>query len=203
MNQKDIIRAFAQGAVVGFPDGSPDGNCVCVAWIKCAISRYGLDNVFTSNPVDGGFMIQLKDGSDSFSIADEEIAYATGKNGFRLNKEGDDPALYKLIYDYSCLCFAVMAKKADVLQDEVNDFQEAVTFLNEGLNTFSGDRYLGLRKFSKAISLKSAFSNSGCVGRSAKHAFFTSFNSRDLYGNVDSFSKLKAFALRWSFKTLV
>lgn len=200
MTPTDIIRAFKQGEVVGFPDNSPDGNCVCIAWIKCAIAVYGLNNVFESTPVDNGYKIQLKDGSLPFTITNDQIQYANNSNGFILNTTTGDLALNNAIYNYACFCFAVMAKKADILEYGGNDFTKAVTFLNEGLSTFSGDIYLGLQNNSKSISKSDAFKNDANVGRSSSHAFFSSHQTRDYYGKVDSFTGL--WAISWKFKTL-
>ena len=178
MNNIEIIRAFKQGST---------GNCVCIAIIKAGIEVFGLNNIFYLQKEDDNvYHFMHRDGFEE-KITSQEIASAKEGSLFEVLQNEE-------IYNYSVLCFATMAKRAQVENSDDNvqlTYEQAIATLNDGEFYLHGPQWLGLRHNYRNIGRKYARNNPGCVGASRKHCFYISYGIEDKYGEPDRVSRLE------------
>lgn len=145
------LQAFRQGRA---------NNCVPVAFIKAAIYRYGVGQVFDTARVEQGVRVTLRDQTQLVITNAERKQAATAAN-LRATSNTLPPAERAAIISYATLCYAVMAKfiqqkgyysclsKRNELGPPIPlatpDFANALAQMSDtGLCTDSGYRHLGL-----------------------------------------------------------
>lgn len=166
MSSKDIIESFKQGGT---------GNCVAIAVIKASIQIFGLHKVVHFVGNDNGYLFSMRDGFNN-EITYSELRQAIDGSKFILLNDVE-------IFNYANLCFAAMAKRAMVENNENADtYRKSIDSLNNGEFYFLGADWLGLRHHKRALGLRYIWSNLGVVGASPKHCFFCSEGLVDDYG---------------------
>jgi hypothetical protein len=160
----------------GFKQGGA-GNCVSVAAIKAAMTKFGPDNVFKSVSRSGnGYDITMRDGV-KVRVSDAELSTASRQSRI----SGRNPELVRK----ANLMYAVMAKRA---QRDGNDglknmsFERACRSLNDGESYLEGPRWLGLKDHMRKINPDHIDRYSAAVGASSRHAVFASGGYVDHYG---------------------
>lgn len=160
----------------GFKQGGT-GNCVSVAAIKAAMTKFGPDQVFKHMARAGnGYDITMRDGV-KVRVSDAELALARQQSRI----SGRNPELVSK----ANLMYAAMAKRA---QRDGNDglknmsFQRACQSLNDGESYLEGPRWLGLKDHVRKIKPDDMDRYSAVVAASNRHAVFASGGYVDHYG---------------------
>ncbi|KFE68214.1 hypothetical protein [Hyalangium minutum] len=160
----------------GFKQGGT-GNCVSVAAIKAAMTRFGPDQVFKSVTRSGnGYDVTMRDGV-KVRVSDAELSTASRLSRF----SGKDPSLLR----QANLMYAAMANRAQL---EGNDgrknmsFERACQSLNDGESYLEGARWLGLKNHMRKINPRDLDNYKAVVAASSKHAVYASNGYVDHYG---------------------
>ena len=104
------------------------------------------------------------------------------------------------IFEYANLCFAAMAKRAQL--EKADDFgpftyDQAMQALNNGEYYLEGVNWLGLRHHCRSIGRKYVFHYPGVIGASKQHCFFSSFGIEDAYGSPYPIVGLEERFCKW------
>ena len=135
---KTIFNAFKQGNV------KEGGNCVSIALIKAAYSKYGHDNIFKSVTQKGDtYSVLMRDGSN-VNFNQSELELVVSRANFKLKDSSDLSVKFK---KYAEFCFAAMCKKNQILEN-YKSIDCAISDLNNGYMTKFSNKLLGL-KFKK------------------------------------------------------
>jgi hypothetical protein len=133
-----IFNAFKQASV------TEGGNCVSIALIKAAYSKYGDNGIFKSvEKRTDVYTVVMRDNS-IISFSQEELGIVTERANFKLKDSTDFSIRFK---EYAEFCYTAMCKKNQILEG-YKKFNMAITDLNNGYNTKFVNRLLGL-KFKK------------------------------------------------------
>ncbi|RIV47530.1 hypothetical protein [Flagellimonas pelagia] len=183
METKELIKAFKQGKT---------GNCVSIAIIKAGIQIFGIDKVFNHLWVDDICEVTMRDGYE-LSFTREEFIKGEKGSKFQLlnNKE---------IFDYANLCFTVMAKRAQVEENddfENMTFEKAIETLNDGEYYRHGPDWIGLQYNILNTKRKHVWKQKGVVGASKKHCFFASEGIEDDYGRIEYIRGFERRFCKW------
>lgn len=185
---KLLINDFYQGSVkVSLEtekclDDKNHGNCVTIALIKCALGEFKrIDNIFLSyesNAINVSVCFQ-----DDFilDITNDEIEIVKNLSG--IEKE-ENPQYYdSAIQLYTIICKRVFLEKEEYSERCVNNFTNAVEYINAGFNTKGAHKLLSLKKepVRKLAKLKQ-FDN--VVIWSNAHASYYSNGFQDIFGKA-------------------
>lgn len=182
---RELIEGFYQGAA---------GNCASIAIIKCAISLFGVETVFSSaTQTVGQANVTLRDGFTT-SVTPDHLATAR-----RLSKfAGKNVELLS----HAHFLFTVMATR--VLAEEndgrrVHSFEEAAATLNDGEHWLEGPKWLGLSDYvregpnwpwgfvvARWRAKRWLARRPHGIAKSAKHVWYTSKGLHDEAGKVTS-----------------
>ncbi|KXX71398.1 hypothetical protein [Flammeovirga sp. SJP92] len=183
METKELIKAFKQGGT---------GNCVSIAIIKAGIQIFGIDKIFHHTWDDDLCEVTMRDEFE-LSFSKKELELATTGSKFILGEN-------KEVFDYANLCFAAMAKRAQIEEnDDINNpsYEDAIKSLNDGEWYTHGADWLGLRYNIQNIPRRQIWQFKGVVGASRKHCFFASEGIEDNYGKIDYIRGLERRACKW------
>lgn len=165
----DLITAWRQGG---------QGNCVSVAVIKAAMTKFG-NQVFQS-------MEKLPDGSMKFLMKDGKEVQVTGaeleiaKRMCDWKNLGGSKEL-----EYAQLCYAAIAKRAlENRHEGARTFAQACHSLNNGEDVLYPALLLGLKNNIKRIDLRNLGYYEAAVTWNSGHALFSNNGKIDGYGNV-------------------
>lgn len=162
------FAAFKQGGT---------GNCVSVAAIKAAMTKFGPDNVFKSVTRSGnGYDVTMRDGV-KVKVSDAELSTASRLSRF----SGKDAGLLRK----ANLLYAAMANRAQLQGNDGRknmSFERACQSLNDGESYLEGARWLGLKDHVRKINPRNLDSYTAVVAASSKHAMFASSGYVDHYG---------------------
>lgn len=130
-----IFNAFKQGNV------NEGGNCVSIALIKAAYSKYGYENVFkTIDENNDTFTVTMRD--DSVVIfSKDELKIVSERANFKLKDSTDFSIKFK---EFAEFCYAAMCKKVQQLEN-YQTLDSAITDLNNGYTTKYSNVLLGLK----------------------------------------------------------
>lgn len=130
-----IFNAFKQGNV------DEGGNCVSIALIKAAYSKYGYDNVFKSiDENNGTFTVTMRD--DSVVIfSKDELNIVSGRANFKLKDSTDFSFKFK---EFAEFCYTAMCKKMQQLEN-YQTLDSAIADLNNGYIAKYSNVLLGLK----------------------------------------------------------
>ena len=180
---QELISAWRQGA---------EGNCVTVAAIKCAQTRFGTElanaedanrGIFSSavRTTDGGLEVTMRDGFKC-SLSAEELAVAAKRANFR----SSNPAVLKNAVEL----YAVAAKRAQIDGNDGHkpgamSYERALTSLNDGEHTSQimeqvGRR--GLSGYAKKVKRGELKNYAAGLANGDGHAYFVTKGARDHYG---------------------
>lgn len=133
-----IFNAFKQGNV------KEGGNCVSIALIKAAYSKYGFERLFLkTSKNDDKYIVKMRD-SITVSFSQSELNEVKSRASFKLK---DTTSFSKKFLDFANFCYAAMCKKNQILK-KYKKFDEAIVDLNNGYDTKKSYSLLGL-KFKK------------------------------------------------------
>ncbi|BDS14710.1 hypothetical protein [Aureispira anguillae] len=183
MTNRKLIKAFKQGGT---------GNCVSIAIIKAGIEIFGLNNIFNHYWKDDNCYVIMRDGKE-LSFSKSELNKATKKSKFILLKD-------KSVFNYANLCFAAMAKRAQMEDNDGNEnmsFSEAIRSLNTGEYYLEGPHWIGLRHHIRSIGRKHIWQYKGVIGASKKHCFFASKGLEDDYGRINKINLTERLFCKW------
>jgi hypothetical protein len=184
MTTKEIISSFRQGGT---------GNCVSIAIIKAGIEIFGVGKIFHASPLLGnGYKIVMRDGFELELSANEVKQAEMGSRFIKLDSQE--------IYEYAVLCFAAMAKRAQLEQNDdfgALTFDQAMQTLNDGEYYLEGPGWMGLRHHYRSIGRKYIFHYPGVIGASRKHCFFASFGIEDDHGSPEPIAGLEGRFCKW------
>lgn len=170
----ELFTAFDQGS---------RGNCASIAVVKAAMDRFGND-VFQNveRSPDGGYRVTMQDGY-VVELTREELDAAAQASDFT----GRDPEACA----YATLCFAAMAKRAQMTgHDGADTYAEALWSLTTGEQTAQVPELLGLQDHVRRISRDEVGDySSGVVGYGNGHAVYIDTVNGETY--VDLWSKDK------------
>lgn len=181
INPEFMFDCFAQNT----SDNSP-GNCASIATIKAAICTFGIDQVFESEITGLGFNIKLKNG-ETLVVTQKEYDEAAKSAKFILKKEKDNDGrgidFNQRVYEYSILCYAVIAKMRLIHDEEIQSYEEALSVMSTGAYTPTVYLYLGLKGYMREYSwwTHGKDIHSGISWRSG-HAVFLSKGYVDING---------------------
>ncbi|AWI25889.1 hypothetical protein [Flavobacterium pallidum] len=180
MDFKIIISAFRQH---GF------GNCTSIGIIKASIEAFGINNVFESIPTTEGMQVNLRS-DKQILLTKSDLQYAIENAGFELLESTEEK---KTILDYAKLCFAVICKSKQIAE-EYDNFQDAVTDVNNGESATDAPRYLGLEGYREFIRYRDVDDFGGIVAHSPRHTVYVSHGYYDDYGTPNKLSSLREWA---------
>lgn len=133
-----IFNAFKQGNV------NEGGNCVSIALIKAAYSKYGFDNVFKKiDGNNGTFTVTMRDDS-IVTITNDDLRIVSERANFKLR---DSTSFSLKFREFAEFGFTAMCKKVQLLEN-YQTLDSAITDLNNGYTTKYSNVLLGL-KFKK------------------------------------------------------
>ena len=177
------LPSFAANIFTGFRQGG-QGNCVTVAAIKAAMTRFGTGGVFKSVRFDdaGNAQIWMRDGV-RLSLSAQERALAARYSGF----SGRDPRLLS----YAQFYYAAAAKRAQLGGNDGlrgMSYARALGSLNDGEYTDEGLRWLGLVNNIRPISTHwgNVARYTAVVGSNTGHAMFVSRGWVERYGQASA-----------------
>ena len=177
---EEIIKGFYQNGT---------GNCVSVASIKASLMAFQTKPVFETIEVSNdNITIEMRDGFTE-NITSEDLILAKRLSEFK--------KVNSLIYNHAILMFAAMAKRAQVEgNDGIDDmnYAEALNSLNDGEDYKEGLKWLGLKEYIiYGPNRKIAYygkakrflkKTKAGIGKSPKHAWFSSNGINDEYGTL-------------------
>lgn len=192
MTSLDLIYSFGQGEV-NLETNSSVGNCASIGLIKASIDIFGLNNLFVISQEEDNYSVTLKDGS-SVHFTQNELDRSNEVIGFRLNKDFPEKiTLFREIFEYAQICMCIMTKKV-MLNGEsgkgIGNFESALIALNDGANTPSLPKKLGLQDYFSQPKWFLSTSDKGMIGWLNGHTVFISQGYYDYYGNP---KKVKLF----------
>lgn len=191
MINNHLFYAFHQGMVQSKSEVA--GNCASVALIKAAIDAFGIGNVFAVSDIAGGKSITLKN-NQVLTLTNAEIEMAADASAFVLGTDVDnaaEEALFRQIFDYANLCFAVIVKHVHVSGEmfsmtdivQYQTFEDALENVNDGLYAPLCYHYLGLESHIKNMGVFSSTSGlKAIVSWSAGHVVYTKDGFYDDHG---------------------
>jgi hypothetical protein len=175
------LPSFAADMFTGFRQGG-QGNCVTVAAIKAAMTRFGTGGVFKGVRFDdaGNAQIWMRDGF-RMNLSAQERALAARASGF----SGRDPRLLS----YAQFYYAAAAKRAQLSGNDGlrgMSYGQALRSLNDGEFTDEGLRWLGLSQHIRPISAHwgNVARYTAVVGSNSGHAMFVSRGWVERYGQA-------------------
>ena len=180
---EELISAWRQGSA---------GNCVTVAAIKCAQTRFGAElsnakdtnkGIFSSaaRTSDGGLKVTMRDGYQC-ALTAEELELAAKRSQFR----SSNPAVLKNAVEL----YAVAAKRAqldgnDGYKAGAMSYERALTSLNDGEHTSKVMEQvgrLGLSNYAKKVKRSELKNYEAGLANGDGHAYFVTEGARDHYG---------------------
>ncbi len=185
INNEEIISDFYQGTVIVSPEMAActkdrvHGNCVSIAIVKAALVEFeSIENVFKEYKVKGSVVYCTFQDDVSVNVSPEEIQLTKDLSGFVKTEN----AKY---YEDGILLYALMCKRILVLKNQyadkcLNDFQDAVEFLNTGFITENGNELLALKK--DDVKKKQLKSKKSAVIWTRAHAAYCSYGMQDILG---------------------
>lgn len=181
-----IFNAFKQGNV------NEGGNCVSIALIKAAYSKFGFNNVFEKiDKKNDKYKVTMRDKS-IVEFNESELELARERANFKLKDSTDFSIKLK---EFAGFCFAAMCKKNQILE-KYDTYDEAITDLNNGYTTQYVDKLLGL-KFKKVKPHRASKINNlnHLVIYNTYHAVYASNEYYDECWNESGIEKIKN--LKW------
>lgn len=130
-----IFNAFKQGNV------NEGGNCVSIALIKAAFSKYGYNDIFKNVlKDDSNYKVTMRD--DTLVVfSQSELDLVASRANFKLKDSTDFSMKFK---KYAEFCYAAMCKKNQILEG-YQSLDSAITDLNNGYTTKYSYKLLGLK----------------------------------------------------------
>ncbi|MCU0431696.1 MAG: hypothetical protein MUF42_17175 [Cytophagaceae bacterium] len=182
-----VFNAFKQGNV------KEGGNCVSIAIIKAAFSKFGYENIFKSiQEVDATkYKVTMRDNSE-VSFTKNELNIISERANFRLKDSTEFSIKFKKFAEF---CFAAMCKKVMILNN-YQTLDSAITDLNNGYTTEISNVLLGL-KFKKIKPKRATKINhlEHLVIFNSYHAVYASNGYYDECWNETGIEKIKN--LKW------
>lgn len=133
-----VFNAFKQGNV------NEGGNCVSIALIKAAYSKYGFENVFKNiQEVNETYIVTMRDDA-VVTFTKDELKMVSEKANFKLKDSTEFSIKFK---EFAEFCYTAMCKKVQILEN-YGTLDSAITDLNNGYTTKYSNVLLGL-KFKK------------------------------------------------------
>lgn len=133
-----IFNAFKQGNV------NEGGNCVSIALIKAAYSKYGSENVFKNiQEVNETYKVTMRDDT-VVTFTKDELKIVSERANFKLKDSTEFSIKFK---EFAEFCYTAMCKKVQILEN-YETLDSAITDLNNGYTTKFSNVLLGL-KFKK------------------------------------------------------
>jgi len=189
----EILNGWKQGST---------GNCVTVAAIKAAQTRFGPELANANDPnrgifksatrtENGGLNIEMRDGFKC-NLSKSELAYARKSSRFNLYKSKD-----KALLQNAQEIYAIAAKRAQV---QGNDgyganrmsYSRACSSLNNGENTQSVSEQLGrvgLKNHTTRVRRGDLKNYKAALTYTPGHAYFVTEGKRDYYGKSGSLGR--------------
>ncbi|AJR04936.1 hypothetical protein [Siansivirga zeaxanthinifaciens] len=181
-----IFNAFKQGNV------NEGGNCVSIALIKAAYSKYGHKDIF-KNVIknDSIFKVTMRDDS-LVTFSQSELELIASRANFKLKDSTEFSIRFK---EYAEFCYAAMCKKNQILEG-YQTLDSAITDLNNGYPTKYSYKLLGL-KFKKIKPHRAKRINKlkHLVVYNTYHAVYASNGYYDECWNESGVEKIKN--LKW------
>lgn len=197
MTHIDLIKSFKQ-TKVNLPSASSLGNCASIALIKAAIEVFGVGNVFQHTIEGEVHHVVLKDNTE-LSFTKAELERSNSVIGFKLNEdEPDKLELYKSIWEYAQLCMVVMTKRVMQIGEAgkgKGDFEAALLALNDGANTPSLPKRLGLQNYFTSPGLLKR-KHRAMMGWLKGHTVYMSKKYYDKYGTPTKIKKFNRYPKR-------
>ena len=179
---KELFKSFKQ---------TDKGNCTAVAYIKAAISVFGLDSLFKKIEINSQYTtVTMRDSSQKITVTQLEIQQAVKYSKFVLLDSTN--SRFKEIVNFAHLCYAVMAKQRQRIEKR-KTFESSLLALDEGSSVSEAYKYLGLK--AKNVSndnkwLSRTRGYAGLIVYNCKHAAFASYGKMDLWGKTKNIKKL-------------
>lgn len=182
-----LITEFKQTNVVvskEFQQCSKDddlGNCVAIALIKCALGQYGsLDSIYSkfSTNEEGLYQITFNDGIH-IQLAADEIEVVRELSG--IQPIGQSEYYKNALILYASICRRILNDKQTYdPRNCIQNFKNAVEYLNSGYPTKSAHKLLGMGK--EVINVKELQQNENAIIWCSAHAAYASKGIQDLLG---------------------
>jgi|GEM_PF-6499563 len=187
--------------LTGWKQGST-GNCVTIAAIKAAQTRFGPVLADTHNPErgifktaerteQGGLKIEMRDGFKC-EISAKELEIARTRSKFRLYKSNDKSLLQNANEVYAAAAKRAQVQGNDGYGPNKLSFERACTTLNNGETTASVREQLGrvgLEDFTARVSRGSMKNYEAGLTYTPGHAYFVTNGKRDYYGKSGSLGR--------------
>lgn len=189
-----LITDFYQGKVKVTPgfqrcvNDNELGNCVTVALIKTALAEFKtIESIYKSYTEKNGLIdIEFADGV-KITIDRQEIEIVKQLSGIK--KIIDSKYYESAMIIYTSICKRVLLQKNIYSGACIQNFTNAVEYINCGFPTKSAHTLLGLRQvFLKARELETT---PAAIIWCSAHAAYCSFGKQDLLGTVFLLDKRK------------
>jgi hypothetical protein len=178
---KELFKSFKQ---------TDKGNCTAVAYIKAAISVFGIDSLFKKIKIDSQYTtVIMRDSSQEITVTQSEIQQAVTYAKLKLSDTTN--FRFKEIENFAHLCYALMGKKRQRIEN-IKTFENSLKALDNGSKVSEAYKYLGLKKENiidgRWLSRSKGYT--GLIVYNWKHAAFASYGKMDLWGKTKNIKKI-------------
>ena len=187
--------------LTGWKQGST-GNCVTIAAIKAAQTRFGPVLSDPNNPKrgifktaertdKGGLKIEMRDGFKC-ELSAKELKLASERSKFRLYKSKDKSLLQNANEVYAAAAKRAQIQGNDGYGPNKLSFDRACTTLNNGETTANVREQLGrvgLKGFTAKVNRGSMKNYEAGLTYTPGHAYFVTNGKRDYYGKSGSLGR--------------